>query len=214
MAAGMSAEGSACAKLPPSVPRLRTCTSATTATVWESKGHFWRSSADCLISAYVVMAPMAIVPGLPPAPGSSRIVLSPPIRPRSTRKAGDASRSFRTGMRLWPPASSLASPGCDARKAAASAREAGARYSNLGGIMIMASSSDDLRFPNGPQDLFRGDGQRSHFHAERRQGVLHGVGDRGQRADGATFANRLCSEQRCRARRLHMRQFETRQAHG
>ncbi len=53
----------------------------------------------------------------------------------STRWAGKARRSFIIGMRLWPPARTLASSPSSARVASASSRDAGAEYSNAAGYI-------------------------------------------------------------------------------
>src|SRR3954462_14498423 len=50
----------------------------------------------------------------------------------STTTAGDARRIERIGTRLWPPASTLASP--PARASAASSTESGRRYANGAGF--------------------------------------------------------------------------------
>lgn len=54
------AAGSACARLPPIVPRLRTCMSPISAAVSGSSGHSSRSSSDAATCACVASAPIAI----------------------------------------------------------------------------------------------------------------------------------------------------------
>src|SRR5262245_48847764 len=57
------------------------------------------------------------------------------MRLMSTSRPGVASRSFMSGSRLWPPASTLASPSPEPRWVSASATEVGATYLNAAGIM-------------------------------------------------------------------------------
>ena len=58
-----------------------------------------------------------------------------PSRLMSIRWAGAASRSFMTGIRLCPPASTFASSPCSASSWRASSSESGRWYSNLDGSM-------------------------------------------------------------------------------
>ena len=73
---------------------------------WIDQGAHWdaggATSADAAISAWVVRAPMRT------RPSSAAMPLSSATRPMSMRAVGAASRSFRRGIRLCPPASSLA----------------------------------------------------------------------------------------------------------
>src|SRR5439155_16313306 len=55
------------------------------------------------------------------------------MRLMSTRTGGEASRSFMSGSRLWPPASTLASA-FNASRSTASPTECGAAYLNEAGI--------------------------------------------------------------------------------
>src|SRR5205823_306480 len=59
----------------------------------------------------------------------------PGTRRRSTSMLGAASRKFRIGMKLWPPAIAFAS-GSAANKPTASSSVAGARYSKGGGFIL------------------------------------------------------------------------------
>src|SRR5205085_185992 len=63
------------------------------------------------------------------------------MRLRSMSAAGRASRKFSRGTRLWPPASSLASPSYRTSSAMASSSVAGAWYSNFGGFMVTSAAS-------------------------------------------------------------------------
>src|SRR6202035_5561105 len=79
-----------------------------------------------------VMAPIATQPSAAETPDSS----SMPLMSMST--AGRASRSASSGIKLWPPASTLASSRCSASKSIASATVVGASYST-GGSFIGAA---------------------------------------------------------------------------
>jgi hypothetical protein len=59
-------------------------------------------------------------------PPSSAISSRPPIRLMSTRVPGAAKRSFMSGIRLWPPASTFASSPRCASSASASSSVSGA----------------------------------------------------------------------------------------
>src|SRR5947209_4818640 len=65
---------------------------------------------------------------------SSRMWARSGMRLISTRALGSARRSFITGRRLWPPASTFASPQKRWGIWTASSTDAGAKYSNRGGI--------------------------------------------------------------------------------
>ena len=102
---GRSDAGSAWATLPPMVPRLRTAGSPMTPAAAARAGACFATSADAAISAWVVRAPMRTRPSATAMPFSSA------TRPMSISADGTASRSFSRGIRLCPPARSLA-PGC------------------------------------------------------------------------------------------------------
>jgi hypothetical protein len=91
---GKSEAGSACAMLPPIVPRLLTAGSPIIPAASASAGAAFCTSADAAISACVVNAPMRIVSPLREMPRNSG------MRPMSTTAAGDARRSFMSGIRL------------------------------------------------------------------------------------------------------------------
>ena len=101
--AGMSAAGSPCASEPPIVPLLRTAGSPMTAAVSDTTGTLALRTLDDSTSQWVVMAPTTMTPF------SSLTPPRPFTLPRSMRCLGWARRSFIIGIRLWPPASSLAS---------------------------------------------------------------------------------------------------------
>src|ERR1700722_1336835 len=79
-----------------------------------------------------VTAPIATDPFAAEIPDSS----SMPLMSMST--AGRASRSASSGIRLWPPASTLASSSCSPSRSIASATVVGASYST-GGSFIGAA---------------------------------------------------------------------------
>jgi hypothetical protein len=87
------------------------------AAVSASSGHPFRTAPESATEAWVASAPMT---RLSP---STAMSANPAIRPMSTTLAGCAARSFMAGMRLWPPATSLAS-GSEERSSTASATEA------------------------------------------------------------------------------------------
>src|SRR5205823_15028551 len=125
----MSAAGSACASEPPMVPLLRTAGSPMTAAVSETTGTLALIGLDDSTSQCVVMAPTV------KTPFSSLIPARPLILPRSIRCLGWARRSFIIGMRLWPPASSLASSSLSSSLSASLTR-VGACYSKAAGYMV------------------------------------------------------------------------------
>ncbi len=77
-----------------------------------------RTTEEFATSSWVVMAPMTSALPFLSMPRSSA------TRDRSTSTFGLASRSFMVGSRVWPPASSLASP-FPASSLAASATDCG-----------------------------------------------------------------------------------------
>ena len=91
---GRSEAGSACATLPPMVPRLRTAGSPISPAASASAGHRSASSDEAASSAWVVSAPIRTRPSATLMPFSSS------SRPMSMSAAGVASRSFRSGIRL------------------------------------------------------------------------------------------------------------------
>ena len=97
--------GSAWATLPPMVPRLRTAGSPMTPAAAARAGACAATSDDAAICAWVVRAPTRS------RPSATDIPFSSPMRPMSMSAGGAASRSFSSGIRLCPPASTLA-PGC------------------------------------------------------------------------------------------------------
>jgi hypothetical protein len=60
-------------------------------------------------------------------------VVQPATVLRSTSASGAANLSFISGIRLWPPARTFASPSNRSRSSQASSRVVGAKYSNLAG---------------------------------------------------------------------------------
>src|SRR5262249_9558056 len=66
-------------------------------------------------------------------PASARVASSAATRLRSTTTAGRTRRMFIIGTRLWPPARSLASSPCRARRSSASSMLRGAKYSKGAG---------------------------------------------------------------------------------
>src|SRR5215218_2442716 len=132
--AGRSPAGSAWARLPPSVPLLRTWRSPTTEAASARAGSARLISGDAAIWAWVTSAP--IVTPLP----STRISFRPGMRPMSISVAGWARRSFIIGSRLWPPAIILASPPLSESSLIASSSEVGRTYSNWAGYMPISLS--------------------------------------------------------------------------
>ena len=117
ISAGMSLPGSPLATLPPMVPRARTCGSAMTRAVSRMIGMAAARSAAAISSAIVVVAPITKLSPSRLMPRSSA------MPPRSTSACGTARRSFIIGIRLWPPASGLASSPRSASRATASLME-------------------------------------------------------------------------------------------
>src|SRR5215510_13301283 len=114
------------------VPTLRTAGSPMTDAVSEITGHLLFRRDEDSTSQCVVMAPMEMT--LP----SSLMPLRPGILRRSMRFLGWARRSFIMGMRLWPPATSLASSSLPSRPSASFTVE-GLWYSNEAGYMTLGS---------------------------------------------------------------------------
>src|SRR5256712_1708692 len=189
--AGQSAEGSACARLPPMVPRFRTCASPICPAASAAIGSFARISSDEARAACVVSAPIKS------APCASRTPVRPSTFRRSTRCAGCARRSFINGTRLWLPASTFASSPYWPRGARASETVAGAWYSK--GAQYMGSSSVA---PQGLPDASRSERHVDVADAERRDRVHHRVGDGGGGGDGPGLAGALCPERGHPGRRL------------
>src|SRR5437016_5681888 len=189
--AGQSAEGSACARLPPMVPRFRTCASPICPAASAAIGSFARISSDEARAACVVSAPIKS------APCASRTPVRPSTFRRSTRCAGCARRSFINGTRLWLPASTFASSPYWPRSARASESVEGAWYSK--GAEYMGSSSVA---PQGLPDASRSERHVDVADAERRDRVHHGVGDGGGGGDGPGLARAFDPERVHRGRRL------------
>ena len=98
---GSSAAGSACARLPPRVPRVRMAAWPTQRAASASSGCLpCAASARCRVRA----------PIRSPPPGRVLIPSSPGTRLMSTSTLGWARRSASSGIRLWPPAMTLPSP--------------------------------------------------------------------------------------------------------
>ena len=119
--AGSSAAGSAWARLPPMVPRLRIWKCP----MWEMAaviiGKAPRMMSERCRSRCLARAPTVIVPAEAEIPERPSILLM------STTTAGRTSRRFIIGIRLCPPASTLASGPCCARSSMASSRVFGAK---------------------------------------------------------------------------------------
>src|SRR5712691_5587817 len=111
------------------VPRLLTCGSPMRPAASASPGTRRRTTSDAATSACSVSAPITSVSSC------SRIPSMSGKRLMSIRNLGSSSRSFIEGMRLWPPASSLASSPCWPNSLIASWREPGATYSKLAGYI-------------------------------------------------------------------------------
>ena len=100
--AGRSEAGSQCAIDPPTVPRLRTWTSPMS---W----HRVRKHAVAGVPATPAARRTSSAPRSRADHPRARLTpLSSASRPMSTSVSGRASRSFMSGSRLWPPASTLA----------------------------------------------------------------------------------------------------------
>src|SRR5947209_8063110 len=141
------------------------------------------------------------------------------MRLMSISTCGCASRSFIAGIRLWPPARSLASSLCLPSSERASSRLLAATYSNCVGIMVFsghftrakalslsscnaglkARSSTNcakahLRGPrlvlaDNPPDSFRLDGHVEMAHSEGRERVNHAGHDGRRCADSTGLTN-------------------------
>ena len=110
--------GSFTQMFPPSVPRFRTCTSATVAATSARIGRVTSTSEERMIDDNVAIAPISSVDP------ETAIVRSSSSPPRSTRTSGDAARCFITLSSVWPPASARA-PSCSERRETASSTVAG-----------------------------------------------------------------------------------------
>src|SRR5712691_8336103 len=115
---GSSAHGSACARLPPTVPRFLVCTCPTQASAWRKSGTRAASASSRSAVHCRVQAPMRA------KSFSTAMNFSPAISLMSTSHAGRTRRIAIIGTRLWPPARSFAESPCVASKAQASASEA------------------------------------------------------------------------------------------
>ena len=102
--AGYSAEGSAWASEPPMVPRVRIGRWPTHRVASRRSGSFRATTGENSIVRWRVIAPSLTWPSC------SLTYASDAMRFRSTSAAGRLSRKFKSGMRLWPPARTLASP--------------------------------------------------------------------------------------------------------
>ena len=127
--AGSSAAGSACARLPPIVPRLRIASCPISGNAAASSGTASATVSDSSATYSRVIAPTVTRPSVTDTPDSS----PRPLMSMST--AGRASRSAISGIRLCPPARTLASSWCSASRPTASARVAGASYSKSGSFI-------------------------------------------------------------------------------
>ena len=121
--------GSAWARLPPRVPRLRIARWATWRTAARSTGNRSRTVSETSICRWRTSAPNVTLP----SPSSM------PDRPgmwfTSTRSDGCTRRKFSIGTRLWPPARSFASPRWRARSDTASSTLSARAWSKGGGFM-------------------------------------------------------------------------------
>ena len=135
-AAGSSAAGSACARLPPSVPLVPDGRVAHVAgRLGEERRPLDHERREAASSAWRARAPMRSPPSAVGVDaGRARAA---PLT--STSTAGRTRRMFSIGTRLCPPARSLASPGAAASSATASARLSGARVAERGGLHVLPS---------------------------------------------------------------------------
>ncbi len=121
--------GSAWASEPATVPRLRTSGSEICRAASPSSRRRPRRSSERSQVLWRTRAPIRR------APPSSARVSSPSIRLMSTSAPGAANRSFSSGIRLWPPASTFPSSPSRSSVDNASSSVAGAKYWNLGGYI-------------------------------------------------------------------------------
>src|SRR6516162_2125266 len=118
-ASGISELGSAWATEPHTVPLLRVWKWPTNGSVLASSGSFAESSGQSLNRFWVTAAPTST---LSPA---ILMVSSSARRAMSTRTVGSSRRRLSIAISDWPPASTLASSPCSARRASASATLSG-----------------------------------------------------------------------------------------
>ena len=86
------------------VPRVRIGRWPTSAVASASSGNRVRTTGENSMARWRVMAPSRT------CPSSSATYASSGIAFRSTSAAGRLRRKFSSGIKLWPPASSFASP--------------------------------------------------------------------------------------------------------
>ena len=154
--AGMSDAGSACTRLPPSVPRLRT----------------WRSPIVACALARSPRAPGRVelrqarssaLPGRERADTSrwpsSRLAPPTASPPMSTSSEGRTTRSFRTGRSDCPPASTFASGSASASNAS----------SNVARADVLDRRRDHARSPSAAPRRPRGSSRRSGWYPVQRQ---------------------------------------------
>src|SRR5204862_5588393 len=157
-------------------------------------------------SAWRVIAPITI-----PSP-SSLMPFKDGIAARSISCVGLARRSFKVGISVMPPATSLASSSESRR--AASSRLAGFWYSNSYiGRSLFCRHRGFVLLDRAPQAL---GGQRhlDMLDAERLQRIDDGVGDCCRRADRTGLAATFDAERVVGAQRRMRRQREVRQIVG
>src|SRR5262245_29733943 len=153
----------------------------------ESTGSFDFTRADDSTSQWVVIAPNAsMLPSclMPVSPGTLR---------RSMMCLGWASRSFIIGIRLWPPARSLASSLCLPRRASASFTLVGAWYSNAAGYIVRSPGLPGaLRALNGvPHPLGRQRHRLDVIHTEPGERVHDRIHHCRRRRDRSGLARAL-----------------------
>src|SRR5436190_2180137 len=164
------------------------------------------TTSERLTSAWRVIAPITT------ASPSSLMPLSAGIAERSTSCVGLARRIFKVGIKVIPPATSLASSSPSSR--VTSSRLAGFWYSNSYiGLSLFGGERGFVLLDRAPQAL----GGQRHLDmadAERLQRVDDGVGDRRRSADRAGLAAAFDSERVVGAQRHMRRQREIRQIVG
>ena len=164
-AAGQSAAGSACTRLPPIVPRLRTCTSpiepAVSRIACTSSNARGRGSARVRACGRRSRSRRA----------SRRCPRARACGPGRPAPTAAARRCFSAGIRLMPPPSSFASGVAPAAPASFSVR--GAKYSKFSGII--ASPPRDARHTrsalSGMSMCFTPRGRSASSTAETKHGV-------------------------------------------
>src|SRR5438067_2640915 len=164
--------------------------------------------SERLTSACRVIAP--ITTALP----SSLMPFRLPSPPRSISSVGFASRNFRVGISVMPPATSLASS--LASRLAASSRLAALTYSNsyIGPLPCLFRGHRCLVLLDRAPQPFRRQRHLDMADAERLQRIDDGIGDRRRRADRAGLAAAFDPERVVRAKRDIRRQHEVRQVVG